>query len=66
LIFISQIVEIFPDLCYSIIEVGQTEGFRLIMVKPTIDELAALKEVIFKWSVLQRRKLAWIRDTVAI
>jgi hypothetical protein len=47
LIFIFQIVEIFPDLCYSIKEVGQTEGFRLIMVKPTIDELAAPKESIF-------------------
>jgi hypothetical protein len=41
-------VEIFPDLCYSITEVGQAEGFRLIMVKPTIDELATLKESTFK------------------
>jgi len=48
LIFIAQIVEIFPDLCYSITEVGQTEGYRLIMVKPTIDELTALKESTFK------------------
>jgi hypothetical protein len=48
LIFISQIVEIYPDLCYSITEVGQTGRFRLIMVKPTIDELAALKESTFK------------------
>jgi hypothetical protein len=40
-------VEIFPDLCYSITEVSQAEGFKLIMVKPTIDELAALKEYIF-------------------
>ena len=39
-------VEIFPDLCYSITGVGQTKGFRLIMVKPTIVELAALKESI--------------------
>jgi hypothetical protein len=47
LIFISQIVEIFPDLCYSIKEVGQTGRFRMIMVKPTIDELAAPRESIF-------------------
>jgi len=40
-------VEIFPDLCYSISEVGQTKEFRFIMVKPAIDELAALKESIF-------------------
>lgn len=41
-------VEIFPDLCYSISEVGQTKEFRFIMVKPTIDELATLKESTFK------------------
>jgi hypothetical protein len=41
-------VEIFPDLCYSITGVGQTEKFRFIMVKPAIDELAALKELLFK------------------
>ena len=46
-IFISQIVEIFTDLCYSITEVGKTGRFRLIMVTPTIDELAALKESNF-------------------
>jgi len=37
LTFISQIVEIYPDLWYSIKEVGQTGGFMLIMMKPTID-----------------------------
>jgi hypothetical protein len=50
LIFISQIVEIFPDLWYSIKQVGHTGRFRLIMVIPIIDELAVLKESIFKWS----------------
>jgi hypothetical protein len=34
---ISQRVEIFHDLCYSITGVGQTEGFRLIMVKHESD-----------------------------
>ena len=48
MIFIAQIVEIFHDLCYSISEVGQTKEFRFIMVKPTIDELATLKESTFK------------------
>jgi len=48
LIFISKIVEIFPDLCYSIEEVAKNEGFRLIILKSTIPELAALKESIFK------------------
>jgi hypothetical protein len=47
LIFISQIVEIFSNLCYSITGVGDNEGFRLIMMKPAIDEFAALKESIF-------------------
>lgn len=41
---ISPLVEIFPDLCDKILEVGQAEEFRLIMMKPTIDELATLKE----------------------
>jgi hypothetical protein len=50
LIFVFKTVEISHDLCYSITEVGQTEGFRLIMVKLTIDELAMLKESILKWS----------------
>jgi hypothetical protein len=38
------------DLWYSIKQVGPTGRFRLIMVKPIIDELAALKESVFKWS----------------
>jgi hypothetical protein len=46
-LFISKIVEIFTDLCYLITEVGQTGRFRLIMMTPTIDELAALKESNF-------------------
>ena len=49
-IFISQIVEILPDLWYSINQVGHAEGFRLIMEKPIIDDLAVLKESVFKWS----------------
>jgi len=47
LIFIFQILEIFPDLWYSIKQVGCTGRFKLIMVKPIIDELAPLKESLF-------------------
>jgi hypothetical protein len=48
IIFYFQILEIFPDLWYSIKQVGCTGRFRLIMVKPIIDELAVLKGYIPK------------------
>ncbi len=44
---LKKILEIFPDLWYSIKQVGRTGRFRLIMVKPIIDELAMLKESLF-------------------
>ena len=45
---LPQKLEIFPDLWYSIKQIGPTGRFRLIMLKPIIDELATLKEMFLK------------------